>query len=215
MNLFKDDNTHLFPGFYRGQVVENRDPLNSQRVRVRILGLHSPEKSDDEVKEGIPDDQCPWAEQAGIFLDGTYIPEKGNWVWLFFENGNHNHPVYFAKCRRAYDTPPELDNFKTSEIGGSRSNETSEINHGHLQIKVAETLHGPKVELRNKSNNAFIKLDTFDNKSRITLSADIVTIDGQVEMGKGPKGYPLLVENPRDLITLQGIMFRSGYTGIS
>jgi hypothetical protein len=213
--MINEDNNHLFNGFYRGKVVNNKDPLNSQRVKLRVIGLHSQNTSDNETLDGIPDDQLPWAEQGGMFLEGTYIPKIGDFVFLFFENGNHNKPVYFAKCRSSNDTPPEVDNIKDGKIGQPRTNETAEINHEELQIKVAKTVHGPKVEIRNTSCGAFIKLDTFNNKSRITISADLIEIDGKTNMGKGAKGYPLLFEAPDTSINLSGAAFRTSDTGVA
>ena len=79
---------------YRGVVENNVDPLKRSRVQVRILGIHTHELS-------LNTDSLPWAEKAsstgsfqGIGL--TSVPQNGSWVWLFFENGNIQRPVYFA-----------------------------------------------------------------------------------------------------------------------
>jgi len=207
-----DDNEHIFNGFYRGLVVENEDPLNSQRVRVRVLGIHSKNK-DGTVGDYIPDDKLPWAEQAEELVEGCYIPKVNQYVWIFFENGNHNKPVYFAKCRKANDTSFEIDNLE--RIGKSRNNETTEINHGDMMVKVAKTVHGTKVEIRNKENNGFIKIDSFNGKSRIVLSADVLELDGELNAGKGVKGYPVLSESPNTAVVAGGVRLRSAGSGIA
>src|SRR5574343_1328023 len=43
-------------GFYRGFVEDNEDPLESGRVRVRILGIHSLDPAE------VPTANLPWAE---------------------------------------------------------------------------------------------------------------------------------------------------------
>lgn len=51
-------NDNRFLGNYRAYVEDNEDPYDAGRVRVRIIGLHSP--SPDETKV----DDLPWAEQV-------------------------------------------------------------------------------------------------------------------------------------------------------
>ena len=83
-------------GFYRGIIENNIDPLKMNRVQVRIFGIHSPDLS-------ISTDSLPWAEQASSFapIQGigiSSVPNNGTWVWVFFENGNIQRPVYFANA---------------------------------------------------------------------------------------------------------------------
>ena len=72
-------------GFYRGKVVDNNDPLQLGRLKVKVVPWY------DEVK----DEECPWAEpvwQGGIL----YVPPKNAWVWVFFEEGDIEKPVWFG-----------------------------------------------------------------------------------------------------------------------
>ena len=90
-----------------------------------------------------------------------------------------------------------------------------EINHGDMVIKIADTIHGTKLELRNKENNGFIKIDSFNGKSRIIMSADMLEFDGQMNAGKGVKGYPVLSESPNTGIAMGGVRLRTGGSGIA
>jgi hypothetical protein len=88
--------------FYRGVVEDNNDPLKKGRVRVRIWGIHTPNKT-KSVKDGIPSEELPWAEpclpvmEGGISGFGMFgVPVKGSHVMLFFENGHIMQPRYFA-----------------------------------------------------------------------------------------------------------------------
>lgn len=206
-----EDNTHLYNGFYIADVVDNKDDLNSQRVKVRVLGLHTQNK-DGELGDKIPDSDLPWANKCDL-LKGTNIPKIGDKVYIFFLNGNHNQPVYLGIVKKASDTLPEVDDIR--KIGNSRDDKTFEINHGDLQIKTAKTIHGSKVEIRNTESNGFIKMDTFDGKSRILLSADTIEIDGETNMGKGVKGYPVISESKQSNIAIGGVRLRTSNSGVA
>lgn len=151
----------------RALVENNADPLDSGRLQVRIMGIHSFDGNETPV------DQLPWAEPAlGLSWSGGYniknqdyphdeayentikngrynvgnnstvmgtsytvddypspstdafeplrqdpisnacgtggdfvIPRRGNWVFVFFEGGNHDKPIYFsmAPMKRDWD----------------------------------------------------------------------------------------------------------------
>ena len=100
-----------FYHIYRGFVVNNEDPLNKGRIKIFVPGVYSSKFMD------VPE-QLPWALPAmSIFGGGSTnkhregvlnkevgwssVPHMGNvetgaQVFVFFENGNINHPVYFA-----------------------------------------------------------------------------------------------------------------------
>jgi len=91
---------HLY-GFYRAQVINNKDPYYYGRVLIHIPDLFI----------DIPEHKGLWALPANNPLGGRntnmpnekttrygslYIPELGSWVWIFFEGGNMNNPYYFG-----------------------------------------------------------------------------------------------------------------------
>jgi hypothetical protein len=94
--------------FYRGVVEDNQDPLKMGRVRVRIFGIHS---EDPKVN---PVDNLPWAEclvspDFGLIsgIGVSSVPEQGCYVWVFFDAGEHDHPVVIgvtAGVRKQRDT---------------------------------------------------------------------------------------------------------------
>jgi len=72
-------------GFYRAKVVSNDDPFQLGRVKVKVYPWF----------EDVKDEDCPWAEpawQGGVL----YIPPRNAWVWVFFEGGDVEKPVWFA-----------------------------------------------------------------------------------------------------------------------
>ena len=83
---------------YTGVVEDILDPLKLGRVRVRVFGLHSDDRS------LIPTDSLPWATVAtpansasmsGIGITPTGLL-PGSWVLLFFSDPDTQYPVVFA-----------------------------------------------------------------------------------------------------------------------
>lgn len=79
-------------GLWRGICEENRDPLTLGRVKVRIFEIHGDE-------EAIAKEDLPWANacvSAGGGSDyGVFdVPEIGASVWVIFEQGDTEHPVW-------------------------------------------------------------------------------------------------------------------------
>ena len=103
-------------GFRRAIVTENNDPKKAGRIRVKVM----PEFV------GVKDERCPWATMADPSMGGlsnrggSNIPEKGAHVWVFFENGDHRFPVYFAGApamtEEAGADLPKLSRESTSDV---------------------------------------------------------------------------------------------------
>jgi hypothetical protein len=114
-----------FYGFYRGLVEKIDDPEGMGRVRCRIMGIHS-QKKVKQLKEGIPDIELPWCEQAQSLFGGfsdekagiSCVPSVGSWVWVFFEQGDFTKPIYFASIVGKNDRDSESDTTptKTDEV---------------------------------------------------------------------------------------------------
>lgn len=87
-------------GPYKGTVINNIDPLNMGRLLVSVPGV-------------LGDDPCLWAEPAtplagalsGIYT--TVLPGSG--VWVEFQNGDPDQPVWTGSFRGSEtDEPPEV-----------------------------------------------------------------------------------------------------------
>ena len=104
-----------FFGIYRGVVEDNSsDPYKSGKIKVRVFGLHTPKRVKTDV-EGIPISELPWAQPALSLFEGSIsgfgafaIPLQGSHVFVFFENGNPMHPIYFASAPAIPNTEPSF-----------------------------------------------------------------------------------------------------------
>jgi len=142
--------------FYRAVIEDNNDPLKQGRVRIRVLGIHSP------FRDKLSIDQLPWAEYAtnlSFSYEGaggiSSIPRIGSWVWVFFDSGDITKPVYFAKIKSItaekivddgfYDPNeiyPNKDYRNESEINRLARNETqtNKLNDNIIKNKTSISL---------------------------------------------------------------------------
>jgi uncharacterized protein involved in type VI secretion and phage assembly len=74
-----------FYGKYRGQVLENVDPLETGRLLVQV----------PDVANFLPSSWAtPCLPYAGIQSGLFVVPEIGSTVWIEFEQGNPDHPIW-------------------------------------------------------------------------------------------------------------------------
>lgn len=81
-------------GIFKGRVESSLDPLNIGRMKVRIPSFHGIIGNEDYIES----EDLPWASYCsptGAGTDhGTFIPaEKGDYVWVVFEDGDPDKPV--------------------------------------------------------------------------------------------------------------------------
>jgi hypothetical protein len=72
----------LFFGIYRGSVVSNIDPKGCQRLQVIIPSV---------LEEGTQ----IWASPC-ISKDNTILPDPGDLIWIGFEAGDPDYPIWFG-----------------------------------------------------------------------------------------------------------------------
>lgn len=98
---------HRYYSIYPGQVVQNVDPKELNRLKVFVPG----------VQGGI----CLWAlprHQHGSQNTGfKYLaPKIGDWVWVSFEQGAATHPLWEYHSWAKQETPVALRNPNTAGI---------------------------------------------------------------------------------------------------
>lgn len=102
--LFQDNlrDTH-----WLGEVIDNVDPNGSGRCRIRVYGKF----------DLLEDEDIPWAIPANTSFVGSYsVPNIGEIVSIYFDNGNIYTPVYKNTVRVNSDLKSEvLDNSSNPE----------------------------------------------------------------------------------------------------
>lgn len=114
LNREKYNRERIF-GVYRGIVEYNVDPMKLGRVKVRIPNLHSTEKS-------ISTEGLPWAYPMHHFggahdMGSYYVPSVGATIFVQFEMGDPEHPIYFGTWWKVPPMVREM-NTKTSPVDG-------------------------------------------------------------------------------------------------
>lgn len=91
---------HRFYGKYRGTVSDNKDPLQTGRIRARVPDVLGDQESGWAL---------PCAPFAGPGLGFFALPPTGANVWIEFENGDPDYPIW-AGCfwGSLADLPPIL-----------------------------------------------------------------------------------------------------------
>jgi len=88
--------TRAFYGKYRGQVTDNKDPLMLGRLRARVPAIFG----DEESAWALP--SVPYAGKGVGFF---FIPPIGANVWIEFEAGNIDYPIWSGCFWGVGETP--------------------------------------------------------------------------------------------------------------
>jgi uncharacterized protein involved in type VI secretion and phage assembly len=107
-----------FVGKYRGTVVNNQDPQNTGRLQVQVPDVSNTQSS-------------TWAMPAAAFTGGQAgffaVPPIGANVWVEFEQGNADYPVW-SGCfwgtaaevpPAATASPPGIQTIVLQSVGGN------------------------------------------------------------------------------------------------
>lgn len=94
----QDNGKDPINGFYRARVESNLDPLHLGRIRARIPQIHG-----IEGDTALSNEALPWAYPVtttgtGFNHGSCIVPETGDYVFIAFENGDRNSPIYFGGC---------------------------------------------------------------------------------------------------------------------
>jgi uncharacterized protein involved in type VI secretion and phage assembly len=127
-----------FYGKYRGVVSDNKDPWKIGRLRAKVENVYG-NKENKESGWALP--SVPYAgEGVGLFL----IPPVGALVWIEFENGDPDYPIwtgcFWGEKQKLPATDPNIKVLKT-EIG------TIEINDSEKSITIAAKIDKQTMQL--------------------------------------------------------------------
>jgi hypothetical protein len=154
-------------GKYRGFVVDNQDPARLGRLRVRV-----PSVLGTDVVTGWATPCVPYGGAAGQgFL---FIPERDAGVWVEFEEGDLEFPVWVGTFWSKPDAESELPT--PNEADGSSQKDVQDP----PTRKVIKTLRGHTLQFEDADGSEMITLVDGANHHVITLDASgIQVIDGR------------------------------------
>ncbi|HEX8720456.1 MAG TPA: phage baseplate assembly protein V [Pyrinomonadaceae bacterium] len=181
-------------GKYRAFVVDNADPEKRGRLRVRV-----PSVTGDEVVTGWA---LPCAPYGGAAGDGFFfVPEVGAGVWVEFEAGQLEYPVwvgvFWSKPGGEPETPKsngadgaeaEVQDPPTRKIIKSRKGHTLQFEDADDDetVLLVEATHGHVIAL---NKDGVTVSDGAHGGNKITLDASGVTVEdkngNKITMGAG------------------------------
>lgn len=165
----KHSNRDKFYGFYRGEVVDVDDDFGVGRIKVEVFG----------VFDDLSPDQIPWAIYADPFmggqedLGGFFVPDIGSHVWVFFEEGDHTQPVYFAGAPARPHGPSERSN------GTYPRNKVFKTKAGHY-IEIDDTPEDTRIKLYHTSGTETL-IDHGGNVFQYIVGNVTQEIEGNVD----------------------------------
>ena len=109
----------------QGWVVENNDPKQLQRIKVRVHNLHD-DIADEDLPWFSPNQLSSYSGSVNIGDHGP-IPKKGTKVWVYFNDSSQYHGVYGGA---AVSTQNQL-----SEFAGEKTGTTTLANGANYDFK--------------------------------------------------------------------------------
>ena len=98
----------MMGGFYMGVVEDRNDPKKLGRVRVRVFGLHSPDR-----KAEVPVDSLPFSfvmQPANASTSGPALSQlvEGTWVIVMYMDQNLQDPLVIGSIPGVYEDAPDF-----------------------------------------------------------------------------------------------------------
>jgi uncharacterized protein involved in type VI secretion and phage assembly len=154
-------------GKWRGLVTSNDDPENRGRIQVKVPDV----LGDNDSTWALP---CvPYAgSQVGLFL----VPPEDALVWVEFEQGNPDYPIWTGCFWAEGDVPEGAGKADVKMLKTSIGTLTIDDSDGSSSITI-ETTDGLKIVMDSNG------ISLSNSSQKIVLSGDSVSInDGALEV---------------------------------
>jgi len=156
-----------FYGKFRGVVSNNSDPSNLGRIRARVADVFG----EDESGWAMP--SVPYAgNQVGLFL----IPPTNASVWIEFEHGNPDYPIWTGCFWAENEVPvsPASADKKVLKTGAGTI--TLDDTQGSNSITI-ETTNSLKIKMNQQG------IEISNGSQKIMISTSSVSVnDGALEV---------------------------------
>jgi hypothetical protein len=158
-----------FYGKYRGRVLENYDPLGKGRLLVSV----------PDVFGLLPSSWAsPCVPLAGLQMGAFLVPPVNAGVWVEFEQGNQDHPIWVGFFWGGASEAPSTAKLLTPKSPGFVVETTAKAKLVVTDATVAPA-KGGGVLLQSAS--ASISVDT----SGVTITAANINLNGLVNINNG------------------------------
>lgn len=195
--------------FYRGIVVDNLDPENKGRIKVRIPQIYG---ANNTVNYFVATNNIPWANCAISPAgndSGTFLPPNiGDTVFVTFESGRKESPIYFGGIYtvRSEDTQDKgvgstkLYNNLFVPVGVDDL--PGEVSNGTERI-IYKSLKGAVIYIDDKDGNEKIQITDQSGQSIIMENLSHETLKRRgTDIGKNQQSQIVLTNSAGDSITI-------------
>lgn len=159
-----------FPGIKRAKVRYRNDPKHLGRVKVEVVGIHSP---------GEDPEFLPWSSPSRTAYKGggeVNVPPVGSYVWVILQDGDHQYPTYFGGWWTE-DTLPDRSEAKRGQRWNMKA--TGSFNgqsHSDGILKLdpkGKPEHAPDNFIWSSPIGKRLELDDRKGRQRVVLADDL------------------------------------------
>ncbi|HHV62130.1 MAG TPA: hypothetical protein GXX51_05770 [Firmicutes bacterium] len=185
-------------GKYRGFVVDNNDPKKLRRLCVKVPSLFG-----DEVLEWA----WPCEPYGGLGETGfTMVPEVGAGVWIEFEGGDVDYPIWSGCWSGAPGGTPEVP---TEAENLYPANKVLKTKSGHV-VELDDTQGAERIKVTCK-DGAYVLIDAKSGQRRIELVENTLKLKLDRETGEMTLESPGRVK----VVAPEVLLGTGGYQGVT
>ncbi len=181
-----------YPGTYSGYVVNNKDPYQMGRVRVRVPAAYGPTAG---VDGSISDGDLPWALPSGLPAGetsgsggGSWIPNVGDRVFVRFLDGEPEKPVWEWGSQQKPDLDvEEKDRFVKDFYETQNGSSTPKAQSGFTKYGHVWWFHPTDITFSTQKGYSIVATD-----------ASSIALDGRIDI-RTPLGNSIAVTDETGL----------------